>query len=57
VFGSCLIRVTRMHNIKSIRMFEDDMTGPEHALVIQGGSLGVLGWWSYVGNFKEVCLL
>ncbi len=24
--GSCLIRVTSMHDIKSIRMFEDDVT-------------------------------
>ncbi len=24
--GSCLIRVTRMHYTKSIRMFEDDVT-------------------------------
>ncbi len=24
--GSCLIRVTRMHYIKSTRMFEDDVT-------------------------------
>ncbi len=40
--GSCLIRVTSMHCIKSVRMFEDDVTWP--ALVIQGGSLGGLGW-------------
>ncbi len=39
--GSCLIHVTSMHYIKSIRMFDDDVTSPEHALVIQGGSLGV----------------
>ncbi len=39
--GSCLIRVTSMHYIKSIRMFEDDVTSPEQALVIQGGLLGV----------------
>ena len=25
-WGSCLIRVTSMHSIKSIRMFEDDVT-------------------------------
>ncbi len=37
-----MILVTSMHYIKSIRMFEDDVMGPEHALVIQGGSLG--GW-------------
>ncbi len=24
--GSCLIRVTSMHDMKSIRMFEDDVT-------------------------------
>ena len=40
-FGSCLIRVTSMHDIKSIRMFEDDVTWLEHALVIEGGFLGV----------------
>jgi hypothetical protein len=40
--GSCLIRVTSMHYMKSIRMFEDDITWPEHALVMQGGSLGGL---------------
>ena len=32
-----------MHDMKSIRMFEDDVTSPEHALVIQGGSLGGFG--------------
>ncbi len=52
--GSCLIRVTSMHCIKSIRMFEDDGTSPEHAIVIQGGSLGGLGWWSDVCNLKIV---
>jgi hypothetical protein len=41
--GSCLIRLTSMHDMKSIRMFEDDVTSPEHALVIQGGSLGGFG--------------
>ncbi len=41
--GSCLNRLTSMHDMKSIRMFEDDVTPPEHALVIQGGSLG--GVW------------
>jgi hypothetical protein len=49
--GSCLIRATSMHHIKSIRMFEDDVTWPEHALVMQGGSLGGLGWWS------DVCII
>jgi hypothetical protein len=39
--GSCLIRVTSMHYIKSIRMFEGDVTSPEQALAIQGGCLGV----------------
>ncbi len=39
--GSRLIRVTSMHYIESIRMFGDAVTSPEHALVIQGGSLGV----------------
>jgi hypothetical protein len=43
-----------MHYIKSIRMFEDDVTYPEHALVIQGGSLGGLGWWSDVCNLRNV---
>ncbi len=41
VYGSCLIRVTSMHYKKSIRMFEDDVTSPENALVIQEGFLGV----------------
>jgi hypothetical protein len=36
--------VTSMHNIKSVPMFEDDATSPEHAVVMQGGSLGGLGW-------------
>jgi hypothetical protein len=31
-----------MHYMKSIRMFEDDITLLEHAVVIQGGPLGVL---------------
>jgi hypothetical protein len=26
LYGSCLIRVTSMHNYKSIRIFEDDVT-------------------------------
>ena len=38
---SCQIRVTSMYYIKSIRMFEDDVTWLEHALVIEGGFLGV----------------
>jgi hypothetical protein len=32
LYGRCLIRVTSMHYIKSIRIFEDDITSPEHAL-------------------------
>jgi hypothetical protein len=32
---SCFLAVMRL------RMFEDDVMSPEHALVIQGGSLGV----------------
>jgi hypothetical protein len=32
---------TNMHYIKSIRMFEDDVTLPEHAFVIQRGSIRV----------------
>ncbi len=54
-----LIRVTSMHYIKSRRMFEGDVTSSEHALVIQRGSLGSLGWWSDVCicNLKNVCLL
>ncbi len=44
--GSCLIHVTSMHHIKSMRMFEGDVESPEHALVIQRGSLhGGLGGW------------
>jgi hypothetical protein len=39
----CVIRVTSMYYMKSIRMFEDDVTSPEHALLIQGDSLGGLG--------------
>jgi len=38
-------------------MFEDDVTRPEHALVIQGASLGGLVRWSDVCNLKNVCLL
>ena len=52
--GSSLICVTSMHSIKSIRMFDDIVTWPEHALVIQGGSLGGLGWWSVVCNLMNV---
>ncbi len=52
--GSCLIRVTSMHYTKSIRIFVDDVTSPEHALVIQGGSLWCLGWWVDVCNLKNV---
>ncbi len=37
-----------------LSMFEDDVTWLEHALVIQGGSLGV---WVGVYNLKNVCLL
>jgi hypothetical protein len=40
--GSCLIRVTSMHYIKSIRMFD---------------LLGGLSWWSNVCNLPNVCLL
>jgi hypothetical protein len=47
--------VTSMHCIKSRRMFEDDVTSPEHALVIQEGSLGGSGWWGNVCNLKNVC--
>ncbi len=57
VCGSCLIRVISMDYIKSIRMFEDDVTSLEHSLVIQGGSLWSLGWWSDVCNLTNVCLL
>jgi hypothetical protein len=32
-------------------------TWPEHALVMQGGSLGGLGQWRAVCNLKSVCLL
>jgi hypothetical protein len=44
VFGtsaseSYLIRVTSVCDMKSIRMFEDMVTSPEHALVIHGDSL------------------
>ena len=43
-----LIRVTSMRYIKSIRMFEDDVTSTD------GGSLGGLGWWSDVCNLQNV---
>jgi hypothetical protein len=46
-----------MDDMKSIRMLEDDVTSSEHALLVQGGSLGGLGWWSDVFNLKNVCLL
>ena len=49
-----LIRVTSMRYIKSIRMFEDDVTSPEEFVVIEGGSLGGLGWWSDVCNLQNV---
>jgi hypothetical protein len=51
---SCLIRVTSMHYIKSIRMFEDDVTWSKHALVNQGGSLWGLCWWRDVYSLKNV---
>jgi hypothetical protein len=51
---SCLLRITNMHCIKSITMFEDDVTGPEYALVMQGVLLGCLGWWRDVCNLKNV---
>ncbi len=54
--GSCLNWVTSMHYIKSLRILEDDIPWPEHALVIQGGPLGGLGWWSDVCKLKNVCL-
>jgi hypothetical protein len=47
--GGCLIRVASMHYMNSIPMFEDDVTWPDHAIVIQGGSLGVwVGGVTYV---------
>ena len=33
--GSCLIRVTSMHYIKSIRMFQNEVTSPEYAILIR----------------------
>jgi hypothetical protein len=38
-----MIRVTGMYCINSMRLLQDDVTRLEHALVIQGGSLGGLG--------------
>ena len=54
--GVMLIRVTSMRYIKSIRMFEDDVTSPEEFVVIEGGSLWGLGWWSDVCNLQNVLL-
>jgi hypothetical protein len=34
--GSCLIRITSMHDMNSIRMFEDDVMWLEHSHVIEG---------------------
>ncbi len=48
LYGSCLIRFTSIHCLKSIRMFEDDVTWPEHALVIPGG---------YSRWFVERCII
>jgi hypothetical protein len=39
----CVIRVTSMRDMNSMRMFEEDVTIPEDARVIQGG--GSLGVW------------
>ncbi len=39
VCGSCLIRVASMHYIKSIRMFEGDVTSSEHEDVHSGVEL------------------
>ena len=35
-------------------MFEDDVTSPEEFVVIEGGSLGGLGWWSDVCHLQNV---
>jgi surface protein len=43
-----------MHYIKSIRIFEDGVRS-EHALVIQGGSLGGFGLTAWCMQFEE-CL-
>ncbi len=47
-----------MHYTKSIRTFEDDVTSSEHALVIQGGSLGRFGLveWLYL-IWRMFCIL
>ncbi len=57
VWKSSDSRVTCMHYIESIRMFEDGVSSLEHAaLVMQGGSLlGGSGRWSNVCNLKN-CL-
>ena len=49
---------TSMHYIKSIRMFEVVVTSPEHALAIQGGSVGGFGLveWCNRGFFRPVFL-
>ncbi len=51
--GSCLIRVSSMHYIKSIRMFEDGVTSPECFCDSRRFTRG-LGWWSDVCNLKNV---
>jgi hypothetical protein len=43
-FSCGIVRVTSIHYIKSIRMFEDDV-------------IGGLGSWCGVCNLKNVCLL
>ncbi len=45
-----------MHDIKSIPMFEDDVTSSDHAIVIQGGSLWYLGWCSDLCDLKNFSL-
>ncbi len=47
------------HALHQVDMYvwEDDVTWPELALVIQGGSLGGLGWWSDICQLKNGCLL
>jgi hypothetical protein len=35
-------------------MHEEDVKSPEHALVVQGGSLGGVVWWRDVCNLKNV---
>jgi hypothetical protein len=58
--GSCQIRVTRMHYIKSIRMFEDDVTCnvtcTSSINSIKEVHSGFLGWWSDVCNLKNFCI-